>query len=344
LFQDSTAGHCDGAEKIFSREFLLKGNPGKRSAASIKSRGKTAVFTLLFLVFAALPAYGAAFARYSGPGVVIRYEPHMRNAAASVADLYPRVKADLEAKTGWRVDFSPQVVLIRENRVFLKIAGSELITAFAVPGQDLIVIDYAKMERTPFDLKATTEHELCHLLVHRRISLGIPRWLDEGVAQWASGGIADILNPGEKDILKQAVLSGRIIPLAALSAAFSSGPREMILAYQESKSFIDFIVHEYGTDGLRAVLHEMADGRTVSRAFSSALPADLNVLEKRWREGLVRKYSWSSYASDQIYWLLFIAAAFITFIGYLRLRHRMKNYRDEEEDEEGGFSGPGDNR
>jgi hypothetical protein len=288
-------------------------------------------FFLIFSLSAAPAARGSEFARYSGPGVVIRYEPRMHNAAAALAAIYPRVKDDLEAKIGWSIDFTPEVVLVRENRVFLQRAVSELVTAYAVPGQDLIVIDYARMERTPFDLQATLEHELCHLLVHRMIPSDIPRWLDEGIAQWASGGIADIVNPGEKDILKQAVLSHRMVALRDLSSAFPARPRELLLAYEESRSFIDFIVQEYGADKLRAVLHEMRDNKTLPEAFTKVLSVDLNVLEEKWREGLSRKYSWVTYASDHIYWLLFFAAALVTFIGYLRLRKRIKNYRDEEE-------------
>jgi hypothetical protein len=297
---------------------------------------------LLFSLFATPPARGSEFTLYSRPGVVIRYEPRMLNAAAALAAMYPRVKDDLEAKIGWSVDFTPEVVLIRENRVFLQSSGSELVTAYAVPGNDLVVIDYAKMERTPFDLQATLEHELCHLLVHRMIPSDIPRWLDEGIAQWASGGIADIVNPGEKDILKQAVLSHRIVALRDLSSAFPAQPGELILAYEESRSFIDFIVRQYGADKLRMVLHEMGDNKTLPEAITDVLSTDLNVLEKKWRASLLRRYSWSAYAADHIYWLLFFAAALVTFIGYIRLRRRMKNYKDEEE--EGGFSGPENGR
>jgi hypothetical protein len=301
-----------------------------------------AAFFLIFLLFAAPQVRGSELALYSGPGVVIRYEPRMLNAAAALAAMYPRVKDDLEAKIGRSVGFTPDVVLVRKNRVFLQKAGSELVTAYAVPGQDLIVIDYAKMERTPFDLQATLEHELCHLLVHRMISSDIPRWLDEGIAQWASGGIADIVNPGEKDILKQAVLSHRIVALRDLSSAFPAQPGELILAYEESRSFIDFIVRQYGADKLRMVLHEMGDNKTLPEALTTVLAADLNVLEGKWRGSLTRKYSWPAYVSDHIYWVLFFAAALVTFIGYLRLRRRMKNYKDEEE--ESGFGGPENGR
>jgi hypothetical protein len=325
-----------------STHFQDSKRPLIKILTTLRNECAVAAFILLFSLFPAPPARGSEFALYSGPGVVIRYEPRMHNAAAALAAMYPRVKDDLEAKTGWSVGFTPDVMLVRENRVFLQRTGSDLVTAYAVPGQNLIVIDYAKMERTPFDLQATLEHELCHLLVHRMISSDIPRWLDEGIAQWASGGIADIVNPGEKDILKQAVLSHRMVALRDLSSAFPSQPRELLLAYEESRSFIDFFVREYGAGKLRAVLHEMRDNKTLSEAFTKVLSTDLNVLEEKWRESLTGKYSWSAYASDHIYRLLFFAAALVTFIGYLRLRKRMKNYKDEEE--ENGLSDPEDGR
>jgi hypothetical protein len=308
----------------------------------LRSNFAVAAFFLVFSLCTTRPAVGSGFALYTGPGVVIRYELRMYNAAAALAAMYPRVKDDLEAKIGWSVGFTPEVALVRESKVFLQRAGSDLITAYAVPRQDLIVIDYAKMERTPFDLQSTLEHELCHLLLHGMISSDIPRWLDEGVAQWVSGGIADIVNPGERDVLKQAVLSRRMVALRDLSSAFPPQPKKLLLAYEESRSFIDFVVQEYGADKLRAVLHEMRDNKTAQEAFAKVMFTDLNVLENKWQESLVRKYSWFTYVSDHIYWMLFFAAALVTFIGYLRLMKRMKNYRDEEE--EAGFSGSRDSK
>jgi hypothetical protein len=311
-----------------------------KNLTTLRNECPFVAFFLAFSLLAIPSAQGSGLAQYRGPGVVIRYEPPMHDAAATVAAMYPRVKDELEAKIGWSVDFTPEVVLVRESRVFLQRGGSELVTAYAVPAQNLIVIDYAKMEKTPFYLGATLEHELCHLLVHRKISSNIPRWFDEGVAQWASGGIADIANPGEKDILKQAVLSHRMVALADLSSAFPSQSKELLLAYEESRSFIEYFVREYGAGKLRAVLQEMRDNKTLPEAFTKVLSADLNVFEEKWRVSLRRRYSWFIYASDHFYWLLFFAAALVTFIGYLRLRKRMKDYPDDGEEAE--FSGSQD--
>ena len=90
-----------------------------------------------------------------------------------------------------------------------------------MPARDLIVIDYSRMNRVPFDLEDTLRHELSHILLHQEIDVSsLPKWLDEGVAQWASGGMADILRTGEKDLLQRAVLSHRLIALDNLRQHF----------------------------------------------------------------------------------------------------------------------------
>jgi Peptidase MA superfamily len=285
----------------------------------------------LTLSFCASVSGAADMLQYKGPGVVVSYPSALRGAAVSLAGAYPGIKSDLETKLGWKANFTPLVVLIRRNSEFRGRVQNDLVTAFAVPGQDLIVIDYSKMERTPFDIDATLEHELCHLLLHRNVQ-SPPKWLDEGVAQWASGGIADIINPGEKDILKQTSLSGRLIPLQNLSVSFPDEPRGFLLAYEESKSFVEYMAHEYGTGKLRTVLFRMQEGETADKALESALGLNLDTLQEAWQRSLRIKYSWPSYLANNLFWILFFAAALVTLIGYIQAKKRMKNYRDEEED------------
>ncbi|MEJ2696872.1 MAG: peptidase MA family metallohydrolase [Candidatus Sulfobium sp.] len=301
---------------------------------------KILLLILVSSLFASL-AGAADMMQYSGRGVVVSYPSALRGAAVRLTRAYPAIRSDLETKLGWKVDFSPLVVLVRRNVEFRKRVRNDLVTAFAVPGRDLIVIDYSKMEGTPFDIDATLEHELCHLLLHRNIQ-SPPKWLDEGVAQWASGGIADIINPGEKNILKQTSLSGRLMPLQYLSVSFPAEPRGFLLAYQESRSFVEYIVREYGDGKLRAVLHRMEEGETAEKAFTGALGLDLDGLQEAWEKNLRRKYSWPSYLANNLFWILFFAAAIVTLIGYLQAKRRMKNYRDEEEDDFVDGQHPGD--
>ncbi len=271
--------------------------------------------------------------QYKSDGIVILYEPPLENAAKKLALEYPEIKAEVEKKLEWSVGFIPTVVLIRENKEFQKKAHNSLVTAFAIPVENVIAIDYSKMDRTPFDLRATLEHEICHLVLHHYISDSIPRWLDEGVAQWASGGISEIITPDQKDVLKQALLSGSLLPLKDISLSFPQQPRELLLSYEESKAFVEFIAREYGTAKLIAVLHSLQKNESIEQAVYENLSTGMDGLEKEWQDGLIKKYSWPSYLADHIYGIIFFVAALATLIGYMMFRRRMRNVRDDGNDD-----------
>ncbi len=290
---------------------------------------------VLFLVgFRPAPALAQEMRQYVTPHITVSYEPQIENAALKIADAYPEVKAAVEKKLGWQLPSEPTVVLLSSGSTFRNMARNSLVTAFAVSRENLIVMDYTKMDRTPVDLRATFEHELYHLLLHEHIrGTQLPKWLDEGIAQWASGGVADIINPGNKDILKQSVLSDTVLRLNELSTAFPAEQRTFILAYQQSKSFVEFIVNEYGENTLRSLLHSLKQGDDIESAVARNLSSDLHELEQAWKRKLRRTYSWFTYFADHIYWILFCAAALITLLGFFRFRIRFRNYRDEDDEE-----------
>lgn len=112
------------------------------------------------------------------------YEEPLRSAAQEVAGLFPSVKQELESTFQWSLEFRPTVVLIKDRQQFQQMAGSELIVAYAMPGRNVMVIDYTRMNTSPFSLRSTLKHELCHLLLHHYIDRSnMPKWFDEGVCQ-----------------------------------------------------------------------------------------------------------------------------------------------------------------
>lgn len=253
-------------------------------------------------------------------------------AAREVMELYPSVRSGLETKLAWKADFKPAVLLVSDRKLFAEMAGSSLIAAYALPEKMLIVIDLSRMNTESFTLAATLEHELCHLLLHRHIHTeNLPRWLDEGVCQWVSGGLAEIVTGSRKSSLGLAALSGGFIPLASISRNFPEDERSMALAYEESKSVIEYIVSRFGKKGLLGILDAMRSGHDVSDAVVMSLGMPLWELEKEWRGS---QRSWASIISvlvANLYTILFAFGALITLAVYVRFIIRKRRMKDEEE-------------
>jgi hypothetical protein len=266
--------------------------------------------------------------------LIIICEPALESAARDVVSIYPHEKDELEALFGWQLDVKPQVVLVKNRRNFRQMSGHALYVAFAVPEKNLVVIDYSKMSTRPFTLATTLKHELCHLLLHRYIQRSVlPRWLDEGVCQWASDGLADILMTGGGSLLRAAVLSDRLIPLSRLATEFPDDNRALVLAYEQSKSIVDYISREFGKDALVDILHLLGNGDTLNNAVQTRLSLSLDELQARWRHHLKAGPNWLICLANHSYGIVFFLAAVITIAGFVRLWIRKRAYSDEEDEE-----------
>lgn len=265
--------------------------------------------------------------------VAILFDKRLENVAREVQSLYPSVKADVVGTLKWDVDFIPDVVLLKDKDAFSRVGGSDLIIAFAVPRRNLIVLDTSRVYTKPFTLESTLKHELCHLVLHNNIDDDrLPRWLDEGVCQWASGGIAELMMEDGEKALTKATISGRVISLENLDT-FPHDGKSLILAYEESKSIVEYIANEYGNKGILQLLEYLKEGNSIDDSIRKGLTISTPELENKWLAYLKRKHTWLSYLSYNIYTILFFLAAIITVYGFIRLLKRKREYVDEEEEE-----------
>ena len=289
---------------------------------------------LLFVSFAVL-LLGSAWAEQRAviqtDEVIVIFEEPLRSAAREVVDIQGEVKHELETMLGLRLDFRPRVLLVPDRERFVAMTGNELFVAFAVPEQKLVVIDYTRMTTDPFTLRTTLKHELCHLILHRYIERErLPTWLDEGIAQWTSDGIAEIIMDRKRSVLREATLSGNYLSMVDLTHGFPRDRTLLMLAYEESRSFVEYMVGEFGAEGVRAVLERLRAGDTVDEAIEGSLFVSLGELEKKWHDQLRRKTTWFSYLSTHLYGILFFLAALITIGGFIRLMIvKRRRYADE---------------
>ena len=264
--------------------------------------------------------------------IIVFFEEPLRIAAKEASDFYPALKAELEKKLKWRVNFRPTILLIKDNKTFQTMAGSDLVVAFAVPGRNLIVIDYSKMKTHPFSIEITLQHELCHLLLHSQIEgKNLPRWLDEGIAQWISGGIPEIIMDQKRSVLNEAILSGKYLRIRALTDRFPVEKKSLMLAYEESKSLVEYIISQFGIEGILMILNNLKDGDEVDKAIFKSLSIDLDELEGQWHHHLKKRITWLTYLINHLYEILFSLAALVMIFGFIRRLIQKRAYMDEED-------------
>ena len=295
------------------------------------------IHTVLFFLLSLLPLFlsGSVSAEsriLKTDDVVVLFDEASESAAREVVRVYPDVKSELAASIGWNIGFRPTVVLTGDSDSLEKVAGSDLIVAFAVPRKQLIVLDISRVYAKPFTLRTTLKHELCHLFLHHGIEPeNLPRWLNEGVCQWMSDGIAEIVIGNDDKILRQALLSERLFSMNQLRR-FPGEKSALLLAYAESKSYVEYIFREYGDSGVFTLLKYLNEGDTLEYAIERSLSVNSDELERDWHLYLRRKYTAFSYIGQNLPVILFVFAALITVYGFMRMLIKKRAYRDEHEE------------
>jgi hypothetical protein len=262
--------------------------------------------------------------------VTLLFDKPLEIAAKDTANIYPKIKSELEKTLKLGVNFRPTVLLTNNRERFLGMAGTRFVVAYAVPQRNLIVIDYSRMNTHPFNLGSILKHELCHLLLHDHIGTeNLPKWLDEGISQWVSDGVTELFISRKKSVLNVAVLSKNLYAIEQLSNRFPEGQDSLLLAYAESKSLVDYMSSEFGRNSVLNILVHLKDGHKIDAAILKSLSISLDEFESRWKSHLRKKTTWFTYLADNLYVILFFIGALITVAGFVRLVLRKRRYEDE---------------
>ena len=289
------------------------------------------LFLSLFLFPFFIHSLSAAPESFQTRDLEVLYDKNSLYMAEEVVKMYPDIREELEKSLPWKTDFQPRILLVKDRHAFIQAAGSDIFLAYAVPRRYLIVLDASRVYSKPFTLETTLKHELCHLLLHRHIAdAGLPRWLDEGVCQWASGGISELLATYGGNALAKAIMADTIMRIKDLET-FPKDEASLVLAYEQSKNFIEYIAGQYGQDSIVRILNYMREGNTVDESIQKSLSISLHELEHTWHAHLRGKYLWFSYLSSNLYTILFLLGGLITIYGFIRFLKKKREYVDEEE-------------
>ncbi len=288
------------------------------------------VFFLALFTLAATGSQASDFKQLKGNGVEVLFPPPLERAARETVQMTPEIKKDLQEIFNWPFNFNPTVILMNDPTRFQQITHSPLVVGFALPQKDLVVIDYARTA-DPLQFRDILKNELCHLLIHKHIThVQIPRWFDEGVAQWSSNGVMDIVHDPKDALLPKAAFSDQVIPLGALSKGFPQNPNALRLAYEESISFIDFIITNYGKSALIEILRLMKDKTPLREAVLTVLGSPLYQIEENWRKSLKDNIAWFAHLSYYLYDILFVLGGLIVVYGFIKILRKKRAYMEEE--------------
>lgn len=165
----------------------------------------------------------------------------------------------------------------------LELGGQSWVAGHASPELGVAMISIPPGPEQSNALERLVPHELTHVLLYQGLGPNynrLPIWLTEGMAS-----NAELIPNADLDAtLAAAVDSNSLLPLSELCAAFPPDTGRAFLAYAQSKSFVRFLLDNYGTTGLSALVSAYADGMDCEEGARRALEQPLSQLEVRWRE------------------------------------------------------------
>jgi len=105
----------------------------------------------------------------------------------------------------------------------------------------------------------------------------------------------------------------------------------LALAYAESRDFIEYMVHEKGTEGILSILGYLNAGDNIDAAAMKTFSVSLDELEKNWYINLEKKATWINVLINNLYEIVFFLAALAMIFGFFRAWRRKRRYEEEEE-------------
>jgi len=158
-------------------------------------------------------------------------------------------------------------------------AGSLITEGQAFATENVVLVDGGSRSAL-----GVSTHEITHVIVARASEdsyLGVPLWLNEGLAE-----LANIeQDAGYDRYLEWAIDTGRILPFSSLNR-FPGNPNLTLVAYGQSKSFIEFLINEFPAGSMSKLMQNISEKKSINDSFKDTFGKDLTEIENMWREKL----------------------------------------------------------
>ena len=133
-------------------------------------------------------------------------------------------------------------------------------------------------------ITGTVSHEFTHLLVGEAAGAAmsqVPSWLNEGLAEYGNIDPTDDYDGA----LRYGIFTRRIKPLWYLGA-FGGTPEDIIIAYGQSRSVVNYMINTYGPDRMAALFPVLQRTLNIDQALLEVYGMDQFGLDSAWREFL----------------------------------------------------------
>ena len=130
----------------------------------------------------------------------------------------------------------------------------------------------------------TVSHEFTHLLVAEAAggtSTSVPSWLNEGLAEYGNIDQTDEYDAA----LRYGIYTRRIRPLW-YQGTFSGDAEDILIAYGQGKSVVNFMVRQWGEDKISSLFAALRQTNDIDSALLQVYGVDQYGMDSAWRRSL----------------------------------------------------------
>jgi len=220
---------------------------------------------------------------YSGHFILSYAENSKADIGGAVLDALEEAYTWAGAKLGHYPERQIPVILYTQ-RQFSGLTGSPEWAAGLYDGK--IRLSIGGLTQVSSQVKALLAHEFMHVVVHEMAGNKVPFWLNEGLAELAA-------RERHSPVLVQlpaALGNGTLFPIVELEGEFRTiDPKRIALAYEQSLSFVSYLLERFGWYQMAEMLPLLREGKTISDAMVRIYGdygTDYDSLQLDWRSQL----------------------------------------------------------
>jgi len=206
---------------------------------------------------------------------------------------------------------------------------SEAVSIFP---QNLIVIKSPEFAHNNLsEYTRVLRHEIIHMLQNSIAPLNIfPSWFNEGIAKYYS----EDLRISDKIIIARAIASKQLIKMSDLEKFLTMNPEQARLAYEESATIIEFLVHIFDDQTVWKIVELSKNLKVFGLAFQNVTGLNLEEFEDLWIKYLDKYYKKLLYFDiNRVIWVILPLLTIIIFI-IIKFRNKIAKLKSHEDENE----------